>query len=1358
MSLAQAVRRAPPQLDDAPGQTATPPSRLQLSSRGYWLLVSAVLVAYLALWLTHFQYVYGFVMDDYYDYTKGIETVQDWRQAFLFRYNALQPYFYLVSYPPLALGATLPSFDVPLLEGQVGAFRFLQLYTVFLHAILLAVWAWFLYGLTRNRLIGFVAVLLFSASPTLLLWAPKPDSRLLGLPFILVGLWVLLRVNAQRARARRWTIGLLFLGGSLLGLGASIHYTSLYLVAPACLIFAAVWMWGNWRRREAWLGLVSLALGAAWLQVLLEGVSHFVLGLPWEQGPTLSLFNLREEHASVWSIPGAAAVWGQLFLDQLGPLLLAVVVVGWIGYLRRSGGTSAAGARSRPILGWTVALGLAYLGLSGSAPFFRQTSVLQPFLYLFAAAGSVWLAAHVPGHPRARAGALIAILGLILVVPTVQSRAVFQGHQALGEALAWAYAHKGDRPLAWIPMEEFDTLGTPAALQDMAPNTWVIGYFPWGLVSAYPSLARYLQATPPVAAWPTLYATDALWAEARGFGHNDLRDDPLLRDVRIVEAGPLVAALRTPRLAVRQVTADSSSSPASEPVNVFDHDASPDRVTGWASAPSDSPHYLDVQFVDPVTIGALDVVLPPGTIPETSYSTTRIDALDIQTAVGQEGFRTVWRGQSLQKYPVIAARWDPGPATSLRLLIHRAALPTGPTRQAAIEEVIFPGYQVAAALPSRPFPDLVLTGVHLSDNAVVASGDNLTPQTVLVLDGTPLPTRMVGPNTVRAALPPADPLPPGTPRQVYLTDNFRRSQALDGPPVLTRVEPASTPVETVFAPQADGTSTLRVDGEHLWPGTTVTFDSVALDTTYQGPQTLTATLPASFLDNTGHHRITLTNVLGESAPFDFVVTEKTTVPPVLRQLSPASVLADTPVPGRPDGSLELQVTADELTRSTTVLWDGVGLPTTARDDRTIVAQVPAQFLLDPGRHAVTLRNSLGDSNPIDFVVAPKTTNPPRLIAIQPPSTEAGAAFGAKPDGSSTLRVEAADLTRDTVVVFDNVTLQTEQLAAGTLTASIPRDFLTLAGDHTITLRNGQGTSNAIQFAVTPRPAYAPILVSLQPSETQIDTPFNQQPDGTSTLILAAEHAVPGTTAMFDNIALPTTVESERVVRASVPQEFLSEVASHRIVLRNANGESDPLEFVVVAKPAQPPVLNGLQPADTPVDTPFSEQPDGTSLLTLDVEHAVPGAVVLFDGVTLPTTVQTDTVVTAAVPRQFLAYPASHQIILRTPDGESAALPFTVTDNAAAPPVLRALDPAATAADTPFAVQADGTSALRVAADGATPQTVVLWGTSALPTQYLDEHTLLASVPREFLAYPSSQPIKLHNSHGDSNSLPFAIEP
>src|SRR5579883_3333842 len=84
---------------------------------------------------------------------------------------------------------------------------------------------------------------------------------------------------------------------------------------------------------------------------------------------------------------------------------------------------------------------------------------------------------------------------------------------------------------------------------------------------------------------------------------------------------------------------------------------------------------------------------------------------------------------------------------------------------------------------------------------------------------------------------------------------------------------------------------------------------------------------------------------------------------------------------------------------------------------------------------------------------------------------------------------------------------------------------------------------------------------------------------------------------------------------------------HRIVLRNANGESDPLEFVVVAKPAQPPVLNGLQPADTPVDTPFSEQPDGTSLLTLDVEHAVPGAVVLFDGVTLPTTVQTDTVVT-----------------------------------------------------------------------------------------------------------------------------------
>ena len=340
------------------------------------------------------------------------------------------------------------------------------------------------------------------------------------------------------------------------------------------------------------------------------------------------------------------------------------------------------------------------------------------------------------------------------------------------------------------------------------------------------------------------------------------------------------------------------------------------------------------------------------------------------------------------------------------------------------------------------------------------------------------------------------------------------------------------------------------------------FDLVTLATTYHDQHMVTASLPSSFLTSSGRHRITLRNALGESAPIDFTVTEKTTVPPVLQQLTPDSIRADTPIEGRADGSLLLQVTADELTRNTVVLWDGITLATTAHDDRTLSAQVPAQFLADPGRHAVTLRSGLGDSNALEFVVAPKTTNPPRLISVQPTVVEEGTTFSPRLDGRSTLRIEAAEVTRDTVVTFDGIALPTEQEDGRTLIASVPPEFLTRPGQHAIGLRNAQGASATVDFVVTPKPASAPVLLSLQPTRTLINAPFNPGPDGTSALVITTEHAAAGTAVMFDDTTLPTSVESERLVRASVPQEFLSQAARHRITLRNVNGRSNSIDFVV----------------------------------------------------------------------------------------------------------------------------------------------------------------------------------------------------
>src|SRR3954466_3679027 len=161
--------------------------RLDLSRTGYLAAASVIILAYLAIWLTHFSTVYGWVNDDYYLYVKGMLTIQNWQQAFLYQYNALQTYFFLISYLPLKTGLSLPSYPLPLLGAETGQFRFLLLYTVFLHGGLVALWAWFATKLTGDRLVALLSLLLFVTSPSLTLWTPQPESRLLGLPFALLG-------------------------------------------------------------------------------------------------------------------------------------------------------------------------------------------------------------------------------------------------------------------------------------------------------------------------------------------------------------------------------------------------------------------------------------------------------------------------------------------------------------------------------------------------------------------------------------------------------------------------------------------------------------------------------------------------------------------------------------------------------------------------------------------------------------------------------------------------------------------------------------------------------------------------------------------------------------------------------------------------------------------------------------------------------------------------------------------------------------------------------------------------------------------------------------------------------------------
>ncbi len=690
-----------------------------VSARQYWFAVAAVCFAYLSVWLINFRYVYGWVMDDRVLFIKGMDTVRDWKGAFSY-YNALQPYFYLVSYLPLKLGISLRSYPLPTFGEQTGAFRFFLLWTTILHGLILLAWAWFAAALIRHRTAALISLLLLATSPTFVLWTPQPESRILGLPFAMVAFWLLMRDEMNHGSRRFSGATRLFLAGSFLWLAQNVHYTAFYLVGPVCFLYWVFRLWREWRLGAFWGKVVVFVVGSVWLQIVLELMSHYAVGIPWEKGPFATLIELRKLHAAHWGTLGSLGQWGESFVSQFGIPLILACVAGWFVSL----GYAQAAMADRPATRFAFVGGLPLCllyvtTLTKSMAFFRQSSVLQPFLFLFAAMAIVGIARTVVRRTNIRLAIVAA--GVIVVgwIPFAQARQVFAAHLSLGKTLDWVESNKGERPVAWLPIAWFPS--SPAILsmdelRQLPPETWIISYYPWSFDRDHPSFQAYVQQIDPVFCLPSLYTTDTMWAELKAFAYNDFRGSPLMADVRVLELGSVLKAMDGVPLPVQSVTADSVDNDAVEPANVFDHDASPDGATAWKSAISPGDHWLRFELVQPADLSWMQVVLPPTDKSNSRIVEMRIDGVD---AAGKS--RCLWTGDRLDRFAVIDARWLPVTLSSLTVTIHRQRVPFMEMQQATIEEIILPGYRVIGPAQRRTFAEKARPDIAPVDPPILKS-------------------------------------------------------------------------------------------------------------------------------------------------------------------------------------------------------------------------------------------------------------------------------------------------------------------------------------------------------------------------------------------------------------------------------------------------------------------------------------------------------------------------------------------------------------------------------------------------------------------------------------------------------------
>jgi IPT/TIG domain len=180
--------------------------------------------------------------------------------------------------------------------------------------------------------------------------------------------------------------------------------------------------------------------------------------------------------------------------------------------------------------------------------------------------------------------------------------------------------------------------------------------------------------------------------------------------------------------------------------------------------------------------------------------------------------------------------------------------------------------QLARIAPSQGVVDEV-------GPAIVVSGRNFVPRTVVQLGGAVLPTTYVGPTELRATIPSDRLTAVGTLQVTVGTappgGGASRALAFEvvyGAPLLTAIVSPSPPSVLVGAADTE----IAVAGSKFGKTSTLTFEGAALPTMRDSASLLRAVVPASSLTRPGSFKVTVSTPApggGVSSPLAFTVTQ-----------------------------------------------------------------------------------------------------------------------------------------------------------------------------------------------------------------------------------------------------------------------------------------------------------------------------------------------------------------------------------------------------------------------------------------------------------------------------------------------------
>ncbi len=432
--------------------------------------------------------------------------------------------------------------------------------------------------------------------------------------------------------------------------------------------------------------------------------------------------------------------------------------------------------------------------------------------------------------------------------------------------------------------------------------------------------------------------------------------------------------------------------------------------------------------------------------------------------------------------------------------------------------------------------------------------------------------------------------------------------------------------------------TLLVNGEGFVASSVLRFNGVSVPTTLVTSTQLSAVIPAEAIASGGAVPVDVVNPEPGGGASNISVFNITGPAAAITSLNPSQVFA---------GSTDfvVVVSGSGFVNGAVVRVNDQDRPTTFISDTRLAAVILSSDVQNAGTAGITVANPSGSpSNALQLSIL----NPsPVLSSLNPASVQAGS-------GGFTLTVSGLKFVPGAVVQWNGGARQTTFVSSTQLNAAIPATDLASPGTVMVNVINPDpsgGPSNALVFAVTQQNP-VPVLVSLNPGEIIAGS-------AAFSLTINGLGFVPGSVVQLNGVNRPTAFVNSTQLTVGIAGADVAvpgAIAVSVVSPAPGGGKSNELILTIKAPPNPVPGLTAISPAT-------AIEGDQETALTVTGTNFVPGAIVLWNSISLPTTYLSANQLSALIPQSLLANVVMVDITVFNPapgGGLSNARPFTVT--------------------------------------------------------------------------------------------------